>query len=439
MTVSDINGQARGARWAVPFFTIWTGQAFSLLGSMVVQFALVWWLTQATGSATVLATAALVGILPQVVVGPFAGALVDRWNRRLVMIGADTLIALSTLALIALYLIGQMQVWHIYVVMFVRSAVGGFHWTAMQASTSLMVPKAQLARVAGLNQTLHGAMNIIAPPLGALLLSVLPLHAVLAIDVITAFLAVTPLLFVAIPQPVHKLEAAADGAAPARPSVLGDLRAGLRYVAAWPGLLAIIIMAMALNFIINPAFALMPILVTKHFGGGALQLGWLESAWGVGVVVGGLTLSAWGGFHRRILTSLMGVVGMGVGTLAIGLAPASAFTLALGGMFFGGFMNPMANGPLFATLQSTVAPEMQGRVMSLVGSGSAAMMPLSLLIAGPVADALGVRVWYIIGGLACAAIGLAAFAVPAIMNVDQNHRGTQGAADAPVAVAPLAE
>lgn len=436
MATAERNGPAH---WAPPFFTIWVGQAFSLLGSMVVQFALVWWLTQTTGSATVLATAALAGILPQVVVGPFAGALVDRWNRRLVMIAADTLIALLTLALIGLHLLGQMQVWHIYAVMFLRSALGGFHWTAMQASTSLMVPNAHLARVAGFNQTLHGAMNIIAPPFGALLLGVLPLHGVLAIDVVTACMAVAPLLFIAIPQPPQRPASVGAGVAAARPSVLGDLRAGLRYVAAWPGLLAIIIMAMALNFIINPAFSLMPLLVTKHFGGGALQLGWLESAWGVGVVVGGLTLSAWGGFRRRVVTSMMGVIGMGAGTLAIGLAPASAFSLALAGMFFGGFMNPMANGPLFATLQATVAPEMQGRVMSLVGSGAAAMMPLSLLIAGPVADALGVRIWYVIGGLACAIIGLAAFAVPAIMNVDQNHRGAQPAVEISAAAAPCAE
>jgi len=439
MTVSDTQSQAHTRHWAASFFTILTGQAFSLLGSMVVQFTLVWWLTQTTGSATVLATAALAGVLPQVVIGPIAGALVDRWNRRLVMIGADSLIALTTVGLIALYLMGVMQVWQVYVVMFVRSALGGFHWTAMQASTSLMAPKEQLARVAGFNQTLNGALNIISPPLGALLLSVLPLHGVLAIDVITALLAVSPLLFIAIPQPARPLAQLADGAAPARPSVLGDLRAGFHYVAAWPGLLAIILMAMALNFIINPAFSLMPLLVTKHFGGGALQLGWLESAWGVGVVAGGLVLSAWGGFRRRVVTSLMGIVGMGVGTLAIGLSPANAFTLALSGMFFGGFMNPMANGPLFATLQSTVAPEMQGRVMSLIGSGAAAMMPLSLLIAGPLADALGVRVWYVVGGLACAAIGLAAFTIPAIMNVDENRRDAQARVEAPVPVASVTE
>lgn len=421
MIADDARTDHRRRSWATPFFTIWTGQAFSLLGSMIVQFALIWWLTQTTGSATALATASLAGILPQVVVGPFAGALVDRWPRRLVLIVADSLIALSTLALILFYLLGQMQPWHIYVVMFVRSALGGFHWTAMQASTSLMVPKAHLARVAGLNQTLHGAMNIIAPPLAALLIAVLPLQTVLAIDVCTAFVAVAPLFFIAIPQP-PRLLATADGAPAARPSVLGDLVAGLRYVVGWPGLLTLILMAMAINFIVNPAFSLMPILVTKHFGGAALQLGWLESAWGVGVVAGGLVLSAWGGFRRRVITSLLGIVGMGLGTLAIGLAPATAFPLALTGMFFAGFMNPMANGPFFAMLQSSVAAEMQGRVMSLIGSGAAAMMPLSLLIAGPVADALGVRVWYLIGGLACIGIGLAAFASPAIMNVEQNHR-----------------
>lgn len=429
-------------RWAPRFFTIWIGQAFSLFGSSLVQFALVWWLTQTTGSATVLAMATLAAVLPQVVIGPFAGALVDRWSRRLVMLAADGLIALTTLALIGLYAAGQMQVWHVYAVMFLRSALGAFHWTAMQASTSLMVPNGQLARVAGLNQTLNGAMSIVAPPTGALLLGVLPIHGVLAIDVGTALLAVAPLLFITIPQPVHTLDAVAPGGEAARPSMWRDLRAGLRYVAGWPGLLAIILMAMVLNFIINPAFSLMPLLVTKHFGGGALQLGGLESAWGGGIVIGGLVLSAWGGFRRRVATSLMGIIGMGLGTLAIGLSPANAFALAVGAMFFGGFMNPMANGPLFAVLQSSVAPEMQGRVMALVGSGSAAMMPLSLLIAGPVADALGVRVWYVVGGLACAAVGLAAFGVPAIMNVERNGHArppeptTPPAEAAPYASAP---
>jgi DHA3 family macrolide efflux protein-like MFS transporter len=157
----------------IPFFTIWAGQAFSLVGSQVVQFALVWWLTQLTGSATVLATASLVALLPEIVLSPIAGAYVDRWNRRIVMIVADGLIALASLWLAYLFWIGATQVWHVYVILAIRAVGGSFHWPAMQASTSLMVPKEQLTRVAGLNQTLKGVLNIACPPLGALLLAIM--------------------------------------------------------------------------------------------------------------------------------------------------------------------------------------------------------------------------------------------------------------------------
>ena len=160
-------------------------------------------------------------------------------------------------------------------------------------------------------------------------------------------------------------------------------------MAGWPGLLAILVMAMAINFVVNPAFSLMPILVTKYFGLGALQLGWLESAWGIGVVIGGLVLSVWGGFKRRVVTSLLGIIGMGLGTLIVGLSPVGAFTMALVGMLVAGFMNPIVNGPFMAVMQTAVAPEMQGRVFSLIQSASMAMMPLSLLIAGPIADGWG--------------------------------------------------
>jgi DHA3 family macrolide efflux protein-like MFS transporter len=423
-------------RWAPPFFTIWTGPAFSLLGSMLVQFALVWWLTQTTGSATVLATATLVAVLPSVIIGPVSGALVDRWNRRRVMIIADSLIAVATLVLIYIYNIGAMQVWTVYVVMAFRATMGAFHWPAMQASTSLMVPEKHLTRIAAANQTLHGAMNIIAPPLGALLIAVFPMQAVLAIDVLTALLAVAPLLFIAVPQPPRHQAASGFGQAAGselgsgRSSLGQDLRAGLHYVWAWPGLLAALILVMAINFITTPAFSLMPILVTKHFGGGALQLGWLESGWGIGVVVGGLVLSAWGGFRRKVVTSLTGVVGIGIGMLIVGISPAGALVMAVAGMFVAGFMNPITNGPFFALLQSNVEADMQGRVLGLVQSAAAAMMPLSLLIAGPVADALGVRVWYLLGGAATVLVGFISFAIPAIMHIEDNsHAKAMGDRD----------
>lgn len=227
------------------FFVIWTGQAFSLFGSELVQFALVWWLTERTGSATVLAFATMMALLPQVFLSPFAGALVDRWPRRRVMIVADGVIALATVVLAILFRLGLVRIWHVYAVMFVRSAGGAFHWPAMQASTPLMVPEKHLSRVAGLNQALYGAAGIATPPLGALFLRLLPIHAILSIDVGTALLAIVPLLFIAVPQP-----AVADSAPQASGPlvVLFDLREGLRFVWGWRGLVLILGMAALLNF-----------------------------------------------------------------------------------------------------------------------------------------------------------------------------------------------
>jgi len=407
-----------GKGWQVPFLSVWVGQAFSLLGSSLVQFALVWWLTKSTGSATVLATATLMAVLPSVFLSPFTGALVDRWNRRLVMIVADGLIALATIGLAGLFLVGAERVWVVYAVMFLRSAGGGFHWAAMQASTSLMVPEKHLSRVAGGNQTLRGAVNIVGPPLGALLLELVPLQGILAIDVGTALLAIAPLFFVSIPQPQRGPE---EGAPLDDVSVLEDVREGMRYVRGWPGLFAILIMAAVINLLLTPATSLMPILVTDHFGGEALELGWLESAWGGGVVAGGLILSAWGGFRRRILTSLMGLTGIGLGFLLVGLTPASGFILAVGAIFLAGAMNPITNGPIFSIIQASVDPGMQGRVFALIQSMAAAATPIGMIIAGPVADALGVRVWYLVGGVGCVLMGIGGFFVPAIVHLEENH------------------
>jgi len=399
--------------WRARFFPIWAGQQLSLFGSAIAQFALVWWLTQETGSATVLATATLVAVLPQVIVGPFAGALIDRWNRRRVLLVADGTIALVSAALAYLFWTGQIQVWHIFLVKVIRAMGGAFHWPAMAASTSLMVPKAHLPRVAGLNQTMHGVMNIVAPPMGALLLSVLPIHGILGADVFTAGLAIAPLLFILIPQPERTIEEA-------RLPYFAQVRAGLRYVWGWRGLFILLVMATVLNGLLNPAFSLLPLLVTKHFGKGALELSWLSSAFGVGVIAGGLILSVWGGFRRRIVTSLSGMLGMGIGVSVMGLLPPSGLLVAVGAMAVVGLMQPIVNGPLMALFQSVVAPEMQGRVFSLIASLAAAMSPLGLAIAGPVADLFGIQFWYILGGMGLFAMGVTGFLVPAVARLEDH-------------------
>lgn len=405
-------------RWAPSFFTIWTGQAFSLLGSQLVSFAIIWWLTKTTGSATILATASLVGLLPQVILGPLTGTLVDRWSRRLTMIIADGLIALATVILAILFALDRMQLWQVMALLFIRSVCGGFHWPAMQASTTLMVPKEQLSRIQGLNQLLQGGMNIASAPLGALLLAVLPMEGILAIDVSTAMLAIIPLFFIQVPQPERRDSPVTVNG---KTTFWQDLRAGFSYVWGWPGLMLIGIMATAINFLLIPAFTLLPILVTKHFNGGAIQLATLESFMGIGFITGGLILSTWGGFKRRILTCFTGLLGMAMGCLVMGFLPPSAFGIAIASMLFLGISNPITNGPLLAAVQAAVAPEMQGRVFTLMQSMAAAMSPLGLMIAGPVADKLGVQTWFIIGGIVTGVMGISGFFIPAIMHFEDGR------------------
>ena len=407
--------------WARRFFTIWTGQALSLFGSALVQFALIWWLTQKSGSATVLAIAVLVGMLPQIVIGPFAGALVDRWNRRTIMIVADTTIAAFSLLLAYLFATGTVQIWHIYAVMAVRALGGAFHFPAMAASTPLIVPREQLTRINGLNQALQGVNGLAAPPIGALLLSVLPTQGILLIDVGTALLAVLPLIFISIPQPQRGPDLRQD----AKPSLLQDIRAAISYIRSIPGFTTMIFMALFLNFLLVPTESLLPLLITKHFVKGALELGLMQSATGVGIVTGGILLSVWGGFRKKIVTCLCGIIGLGVGVALIGIAPANFLMLAILGSVVLGTMVPIANGPIGALMQSIVRPDMQGRVMSLLNSGATAIAPLGLLIAGPFSDLVGIRVWFWAGGILCILIAVAAFFMPVLMNLEEHREPTQ--------------
>ncbi|MCU0521395.1 MAG: MFS transporter [Anaerolineae bacterium] len=405
-----------------PFFTVWTGQAFSLLGSELVQFALVWWITTTTGSATALALASMMAVLPRVFVSPVAGALVDRWNRRTVMMLADGLSALAVIVLATLFALDATQVWHVYALMLIRAACGAFHWPAMQASTTLMVPEEHLARVAGLNQALQGMGTIVGPPLGALLLAILPMQGILFVDVATALLAIGTLVCIHVPQPLR------SGAATkaSHPSLLVDLREALRFLRRRAGILMVIAIGALVNFLIFPALSLQPLLVTDHFGGDVQQLAWLQSAFGVGMVTGGITLSVWGGFRRRSVTGLLALALSGVGFVLIGIAPPSAFPMAVGAMFFAWFMNPIANGSLFAVLQTIVPADMQGRVFTLLQAASGAMIPLGLGFAGPLADVLGVQIWFLLAGSATALMGVVALFVPAIARLDDmpGHEST---------------
>ena len=400
------------------FLLIWIGQVFSSVGTVAARFAIIWWIASLTGSATALATVAIMDQLPHVLLGPFAGALVDRWNRKRVLIASDGLIALASLLLAVLFWTDQIQVWHVFIVMLFRSVVHTFYSPAMAVVTTLLVPEKHLTRVAGMNQTLGGSLNIIGPMLGALLLVLLPLHSIMLIDLFTAIVAIVPLAIVSVPRPP---------ASPRRQSVFADVLDGARYIRAWPGLVVLLAGAVLANFLINPPMVLTPLLVKDYFGGGALELSWMEAALGFGIVAGGLILSAWGGFKRKVWTILAGVAAAGLGLFIVGMAPASAILVAVAGMFVIGVTLALINGPVMALLQSTVAPEVQGRVFGLVGTLSGMAAPLGLAIAGPLADGIGIQPMYIIAGVAFLAMAVGFTFSKPLMRIEEDAAAIRAA------------
>jgi len=179
-------------------------------------------------------------------------------------------------------------------------------------------------------------------------------------------------------------------------------------------------MALGINRVVAPAFALLPILVQGHFGGSALQLGWLNSSFGIGAVLGGVLLSIWGGFKKKVHTSQLGLLGLAVGLIVMGFTPGTLLPMAIVGIFVVGVMIPIANGPINAILQSTVDPAMQGRVFTLVGSLAGAMAPLGLILAGPLTEFISIQIWYIVGGIVTLGFGIGGFFSKEYMSLEEN-------------------
>jgi DHA3 family macrolide efflux protein-like MFS transporter len=407
--------QLTNENWAPRFFTLWIGQAFSLLGSQLVQFAIIWYLTLETNSATALAIASLMGLLPQVILSPFIGTWVDRGNRRAILISADAMVAVATLVLVVLFALGRVEIWHIYTLLFVRAVAGGFHQSAFGASVVLLVPKEQLARVQGFNQALYGGLNIISAPLGAFLYAVLPMQGILSIDVGTAALAIIILLFFQIPQPERGESAEA--------TFWQDFAAGFRYILAWRGLLIVLGMVMVINFFYTAAESLTPILISRHFQGDAQQLGWWQAAFATGTIAGGILLGAWGGFRKKVVTAQFGLIVLGLGTTVIGFTPPQLFWLGLAANTLTGLILPITNGSYGAILQSVIAPDMQGRVFAFIMSAATLVSPLGLMIAGPVSDALGIQLWFWVSGIICALMGVAGFFINEVMGMEEEKKG----------------
>ncbi len=397
------------SNWKPRFFSIWIGQALSLVGSALTQFVLLWWITKTTNSSSALAIAGVMGLLPQAILGPLGGTLADRLNRRVIMIAADSISAIAMIVLVYLFSSNQIQLWHIYSLMFLRSSMQAFQSPAAAASTSLLVPADWLPRVAGMNQAMQGIMTIAAAPLGALALAFLPFQGALMIDVVTAILGIVPLLFYAVPQ-IPRLEATT--------SMWTDFREGVAYVTQRRGLLMLYGLLGLVVLTIMPTFSLTPLLVTQYFRGGVNEVALMEGLAGIGMIAGGVLITINPLFKKRIITLLVSFA-ISCGTVALtALAPSNALWLAVIWWTLSGITFSTGNAPMTAILQTTVPNQIQGRVLSLMNTVMGLAGPIGLAIAGPLGDAIGVRGVFIVGGTLSALVCVLGFFSSHLMNIE---------------------
>lgn len=405
--------------WKTRFFTIWSGQALSQLGSRIVSFALIWWLTEETGSAGVLATATLMTLLPPVVLGPFAGTLVDRWDRRKVMLFSDASIAFFTAVLMVSFQLKAAAAWQIYGIMLARAIGDTFHLPSMMASTTLMVPNKNLPKVGGMNQALIGVLGIAGPPIGALLLEILPMHTIMAIDVITAAAAIGPLIFFSIPKPKRQETPRRSWA------ILREMIDGLKCVTGSDTLFFVVVSCTFANIFLGPIKAFSPLLIKDIFNGGALQLSIYTSSSSAGMIIGGIIMTAWGGFRRRLFTSALGWIGIGIGLMSILFMPSSMIHVLYGAVFLSGISTPIGCAPLSAWYQSRVPPDKQGRVFALLGSIDQLTMPLGMVFGAALSGQIPLRFWWFIVGFSHAALGVLWLIIPIIKRADEEGRRTE--------------
>lgn len=399
--------------WFRTFLIVFIGQAFSLLGSSAISFALVWWLTAETGSATILAYASIAALLPQALLGPIAGPFVDRWDRRLTIIGADLFVAATSLVLIGAFAAGKPSVAVIIAVIAARSVGAAFHTPASQAAVPMYVPSDQLMRVAGWNFFLGSGVAMAAPVLGAFLMGVAPMQAIIAVDIVGALIAVALMMLVRIPNP----ERAEND--PAGSGLVAEFMTGWRELVRNRGLLDLTLVLIVVTLLYMPINALFPLMTKAHFGGGAIQASIVELAFGAGMLAGSLAIGSLSARYSGVRLIGSGLLLIGAMIALAGLLPTTAFwafVMLSGGM---GFSAPLFGAPITAMFQTLIDPAKLGRVMSLYMTLTMLVAPIGLLLAGPLAEKTGVATWFALTGVLIVGCGIVSLAVPAIRALDE--------------------
>jgi hypothetical protein len=359
------------------FFTMWFGQVISLLGSGLTAFAVGVWVYQETGNVTLFTLIAVSAALPATLLSPVAGVLVDRFDRKWVLVISDTGAALSSLGLLALFSFDALQLWHIYVLVGINAVFNTLQFPAFSASITMLIPKQHFGRASGMMQFGFSGTQVLAPLLAGFLLVWVSIEGIIVIDLTTFAIAVVLLvLFVHIPRPESS---PAEGR---RPSFWRQVAFGWEYIHDRPGLLTLLSFFAAINFLVPVGMVLVTPMVLSFAGPD--ELGVVLSIGSAGMLTGSLVMTAWGGPRRRMAGILGAAPVVSLGLFVAGFRPS--VPLIACGLFLLFFVIPVINGCSQAIWQSKVEPGVQGRVFAMRRMVAQISAPVGYLIAGPVAE-----------------------------------------------------
>lgn len=373
------------------------GQSISLFGSMLVDFAIVWYITLETGSGLMLTISTLCSFLPRLVVSLFAGVWADRYHRKALIMLSDAMIAFCTLVLAIVFMAGYRELWVLFAVAVIRSFGGGIQEPSVNAAIPQLVPEENLTRINGLRGTSQGFIQIMAPLASAGLMSITTLDKIFFIDVFTAALAVTIMFFIRLRPHKKALEKQAV-------SYFKDLKEGMHYVLHNKftkelfGLYSLFFLAM------SPVAFLTTLYIKRSFGEELWRLSANEVVFGAGMILGGVVMAAWGGFKNRVNTMSLSLLIFGAGIVFMGITPF--FFIYLTMMFFLGTSVPFFSSPAMTLFQENVEQDMQGRVFGLMGLISTAVLPLGMVIFGPMSDHINIVYLFLATGVVIALLGV---------------------------------
>ena len=385
--------------WKSSISRFLAAQTISLFGSSIVQYAIVWYITLSTSSGKMLTISTLCGFLPQIVISLFAGVWIDRYDRKKMIMLSDAVIAAATLVLAIIFIAGHKNIWLLFAVLVIRSAGTGIQTPAVNSVIPQIVPKEGLMRINGINSTLASLMMFLSPAVSGVILSVAPFETTLLIDCVTAVIGVgiTSTIYI---EPVQKKDIRIN-------SNIEEIRKGFLYLKENHYIKRLLSYQLIILFLISPSAFLTPLMVNRTFGNEVWRLTASEMTYSLGMILGGLLIASWGGFQKKMNTTLSAGAFYGILMIALGSVPVFFLYLVCNALI--GITSPCYNAPITVTIQERVPQEMHGRIFSFMQIATSCALPLGMAVFGPLADVVRVQTLLTGGGIFVAVISLAAW------------------------------